>query len=892
MRLITFLPFAFLLVFLVIPGRGCADAFAWPVIEPQHRPGTYWHWMGSAVDEGNLTRELETYHEAGLGGVHIIPIYGARGYEERYVEYLSPRWMELLAHTVNEAKRLGMWVDMTTGTGWNFGGPGITGDLACGKVQLTVEQFHDFPQKLNSDWALIQALVAVDPKGQRVEVMDHIVPDGKLEWQPPTQDWNLYTVFQRPSNKEVERAAPGGVGVMLNPFYAPALQHYLKRFDEAFAKYSGPLPRAMYHDSYEYSNDWSPDFFAQFERRRGYRLQKYLPEFFAENGDDITARVKCDYRETVSDLMLENFIQPWTDWSHRHDFLTRNQSHGSPANLLDLYGTVDIPETEMFNKDRNPLVAKFASSAAHVMGRTKVAAEFGTWLKEHFNVRLADLKDLVDELFVSGVNHVLYHGTAYSPAEAPWPGWLFYASTQMNPRNAIWHDVRALNDYIARCQSVLQAGGPDNDILVYWPIHDMWHDAKGREHNLTVHHTEWLTEQPIGRIARQLREQGYTFDYISDRQLKQCKADDSGITTPGSIYKVLLIPVCEYIPHDTLEAIIGLAESGATILWQDHLPVDVPGLGNLDTRRIKFEKLLMYLKNNDHVRCSNDIPGLLQKSGIKPEHMVEIPGIFFTRRAHDEGRYYLIVNRGKDDFKGWLPLADDPESVLILDPLTGRDGAAEMRSLADGTTEMTMHIPSGQSLILKTFSERKVEGSAFPFMVEGDAPVTIEGPWTVTFIEGGPTLPDPMTMPQLVSWTKLGEQAAERFSGTARYTTTFDLPVNDAKTWRINLGQVAESARVRVNGKDFGILFMPSMYIDVPNNLLQPAGNILEVEVTNLSANRIRGLDQDGVNWRKFHDINFVNIEYKPFDASNWPIRSSGLLGPVTVTSLIPVVNQ
>ena len=102
----------------------------------------------------------------------------------------------------------------------------------------------------------------------------------------------------------------------------------------------------------------------------------------------------------------------------------------------------------------------------------------------------------------------------------------------------------------------------------------------------------------------------------------------------------------------------------------------------------------------------------------------------------------MIVNRGKDDFKGWLPLADDPESVLILDPLTGRDGAAEMRSLADGTTEMTMHIPSGQSLILKTFSERKVEGSAFPFMVEGDAPVTIEGPWTVTFIEGGPTLPD------------------------------------------------------------------------------------------------------------------------------------------------------
>lgn len=892
MRLITFLPFAFLFFFLVIPGRACADAFAWPMIESQHRPGTYWHWMGSAVDEANLTRELETYHEAGLGGVHIIPIYGAKGYEERYVEYLSPRWMELLAHTVSEAKRLGMWVDMTTGTGWNFGGPGITGDLACAKVQFDVDEFlgsDDFPKKLGIDWALIQALVAVDPKGQRMDIMDHIVPDGKLEWQPPTQDWNLYTVFQRPSNKEVERTAPGGVGVMLNPFYAPALQQYLKRFDEAFAKYSGSLPRAMYHDSYEYSNDWSPDFFAQFEQRRGYRLQEYLPEFFAKNGDDTVARVKCDYRETVSDLMLENFIQPWTEWSHRHGFLTRNQSHGSPANLLDLYGTVDIPETEMFNTDRNPLVAKFASSAAHVMGRQKVAAEFGTWLKEHFNVRLADLKDLVDELFVSGVNQVLYHATTYSPEEDPWPGWLFYASTQMNPRNAIWHDVRALNDYIARCQSVLQAGRPDNDILVYWPIHDMWHDAKGRERNLTIHHTEWLMEQPVGSVARQLWEQGFTFDYISDHQLQQCEMEEGRILTPGGAYKVLLVPECNHIPIHTLEKMIGLAESSATILCQKRLPVDVPGLGSLDARRAKREELLLRIKNTDHVLCSDDIPGLLKEVGISAEHIVKIPGLFFTRRAHDEGRYYFIANRGKDAFFGWLPLADNPQSVLILDPLTGKNGVAEIQSLADGTTEIGMYISQGQSFILKTFSERKIGGSNFTFMLEGNAAITIDGPWEVAFLEGGPTLPDPMTMPQLVSWTEQGGQNTQRFAGTARYTTTFDLPEQDAEVWRINLGQVAESARVRVNGKDFGILFTPPMCIDVPDDILQPDGNKLEVEVTNLSANRIRGLDQDGINWRKFHDINFVNIEYKPFDASKWPVRPSGLLGPVTLMTLVPV---
>ena len=82
--------------------------------------------------------------------------------------------------------------------------------------------------------------------------------------------------------------------------------------------------------------------------------------------------------------------------------------------------------------------------------------------------------------FVAGVNHVFYHGTCYSPDEASWPGWLFYASFEMNPRNSIWRDVPTLNAYVARCQSVLQSGRPDNDILLYWPIHDFWSLAESR----------------------------------------------------------------------------------------------------------------------------------------------------------------------------------------------------------------------------------------------------------------------------------------------------------------------------------------------------------------------------------------------------------------------------
>jgi len=874
---------------LLSSAAGGGEAGAWPEIGGEQRAGCYWHCMGSALDEKNITLQLEAYHAAGMGGVHMIPIYGAKGYEDRYVDYLSPEWMDLLAHVVREAERLGMWVDMTAGTGWNFGGPGITGDLACAKVEVKIDELRAggrLPRQLGVDWALIQALEAVGPGGQRVDVMGYVVPGGRLEWQPPAEGWKLYTVYQRPTNKEVERAAPGGVGVMLNPYYAPALQKYLERFDEAFARYDGPLPRAMYHDSYEYNNDWSPDLFEQFERRRGYRLQDHLPEFFAENGGDTVARVKCDYRETVSDLVLESLIQPWTDWAHGHGFLTRNQSHGSPGNLLDLYGTVDIPETEMFNKDRDPLVAKFASSAAHVMGRERVAAEFGTWLKDHFNVRLADLKDLVDELFVSGVNQVLYHGTTYSPAEDPWPGWLFYASTQMNPRNAIWHHVRGLNDYIGRCQSVLQAGTPGNDILVYWPVHDMWHDAEGRRHDLTVHHTDWLTEQPVGRVARELWERGYTFDYVSDRQLQLCDAAGGRIKTPGGEYGAVLVPSCEHMPPATFEKLIALTEAGGAVLWAGEFPSDVPGLGDLDARRARLKKLRARLGQDEGVLRGEDMPRLMKQAGIVPEPMANVPGIFFIRRDYGEGRYYFVANRGKDAFSGWLPLAGRPESVLVLDPMTGGSGVAKLRQAGEGITEVPLQIAPGQSFVLKTLAKATAEGDAWPVLTEDGAPVAVEGPWEITFTDGGPALPEPMKMARLVSWTEKGGKAAERFAGTAVYTTTFDLPERGAEIWRLDLGRVAESARVRVNGHDLGIVFMPPMRVDVPAEYVRPAGNELEVEVANLSANRIRGLDQDGVEWRKFYDINFVNIDYKPFDASKWPVRESGLLGPVTLQAL------
>jgi hypothetical protein len=94
---------------------------------------------------------------------------------------------------------------------------------------------------------------------------------------------------------------------------------------------------------------------------------------------------------------------------------------------------------------------------------------------------------------------------------------------------------------------------------------------------------------------------------------------------------------------------------------------------------------------------------------------------------------------------------------------------------------------------------------------------------------------------------------------------------------------------VRLNGRDLGTLITPPFRLDVEG--LRAAGNILEVEVTSTSANRIRDLDQRGVVWQKFHDINFVNLNYKPFNAADWPPADAGLLGPVTLIPLQSVAS-
>jgi hypothetical protein len=267
------------------------------------------------------------------------------------------------------------------------------------------------------------------------------------------------------------------------------------------------------------------------------------------------------------------------------------------------------------------------------------------------------------------------------------------------------------------------------------------------------------------------------------------------------------------------------------------------------------------------------------KVGVAREFMVD-NGIEFVRRRHSEGHHYFLVNLGSQDLEDWVCLGVQAQSVVMLDPLTGRRGLAAVRDTEKGAAEVYLQLEPGQSCLLRTFSKKKVEGPKWRYLKTKGEGYEIKGTWEVDFIEGGPNLPAGFKTDELASWTQFGDDQAKRFAGTALYKITFYNPGDDAGEWVLDLGRVCESARVRINGKYVGTLWSIPFKLSV-GEFLGPGKNVLEVEVTNLSANRIADLDRRKVNWKKFYEINFVNIKYRKFDASGWPLMDSGLLGPV-----------
>ncbi len=855
---------------------GETAAQTWPVPAPEAKPGTRWWWLGSAVSESDLRWNLKEYSKAGIGAVEITPIYGVQGNEKNDLNFLSTPWMNALKFVESEGASDSILVDMNCGTGWPFGGPYVSVSDAAAKLVLTdikttgqeLRKGVDVSVKdaKEKPFAKLSRVMAYADDGTVTDLTAMADSTGKVVWKkaPKKQGFRLMTIYCSRTRQKVKRAAPGGEGYVLDHFDRNAVGRYLANFDKAFKNCGVAYPHTFFNDSYEvYGANWTPTLLEEFAKRRGYKLEEHLPELLGDTDDG--NKVLSDYRETLGEMLLENFTEQWTAWAHSHGAKTRNQAHGSPANLIDIYSAVDIPEIEGFGlsefgikglrrdtgytrkNDSDVSMLKYASSAAHINGRTLASSETFTWLTEHFRTSFSQCKPDLDLMFSCGVNNIYFHGTAYSPKNDPWPGWKFYASVDMSPTNSIWRDAPYFMKYIERCQSFLQMGQPDNDFLVFLPVRDMWRQRYGKgEKSLLMQfdiHSMKKKAPEFIKDVMDIDRAGFDCDYISEKYLLATTFVNGKLQTAGGTrYSALIIPGSGLMTDAAKSHIKALKAQGAKVI---------------------------YGTNADELN-----------QAANPEAMRMGHGLRVLRRKNDTGYHYFIANLSPNDIDLRLPLAVEAKDARWFNPLNGEIYKADLNG-----NGLAVALRSGESMILQTYnSQLASEGVARKQPAEVEK--QLDGKWTLDFVESAPKVSATFALDSLQTWETLADDSAKITMGTGAYTTMVNLTKAEAAAeWRIDLGDVRESARVYVNGKLIGCAWSVPYVLDC-GKAFKPGKNTVRIEVTNLPANRIASLDRQGVKWRKFKEINFANISYKKSDFSDWKPVKSGLNSSVKLVQV------
>jgi hypothetical protein len=546
-----------------------------------------------------------------------------------------------------------------------------------------------------------------------------------------------------------------------------------------------------------------------------------------------------------------------------------------------------------------------------------------TWLTEHFRTSLSQIKPELDQMFLNGINRVFYHGSPYTPKEAAWPGWLFYASIQVNPNNTIFRDMRGLNDYATRIQSFLQSGKPDNEVLVYLPIYDIWQNF--RKSNYVTFDIHKLSEKlpTFQKTIFQIRNLGYDLDYISDRQLLQSQVSGNKIQTLGGRYKIIIVPDCKVIPVETMQKLLQLTKEGATVAFLNRLPDDVPGYRNRIERKEQMLNALaqyqLFPRLSDYsgkpfekgwVMYGSNLEDMLAYAPgrCKSEPLAKALGASYIRRNLEDGTVYFIAQLTNREIDQWVGLATPAKSVMLFNPLDGSKGKARLRTIS-GQTQVYLQLKPGQSILLRTYTNEEVSEPEYPVYESSKvdllalsksepvktqrsdkkkAPILfLNGAWTFRFTQGVPSIPGTFAMKGVpVSWTSLPADSASVYMGTGRYSLQFKMPNRIADDWMLDFGTVNESARILVNGQPAGLCWSVPFTLNVGKWLKPGKVNTIDIDVTNLPANRIADYDRRGIKWRIFKEINFVDVLYKNTTYGEWPVMPSGL---TQVPRLVPM---
>jgi hypothetical protein len=383
------------------------------------------------------------------------------------------------------------------------------------------------------------------------------------------------------------------------------------------------------------------------------------------------------------------------------------------------------------------------------------------------------------------------------------------------------------------------------------------------------HYDKWFSSNSFGKTANELWKNGYSFDYISDRQISDIATDrlNNVFLSPTSKYQVIVVPAIDFIPKETLDKLNQLAERGVKVIFSEKNPKNYSGL--LATRSSLKPSL------SDEIVVSNEILETLNSFQV-PKEIFNENELQFIRKKNKDGTLYFVANLSSKAFADTIRLSSDYSYLTIYNPLTNTTEYIESKDL------FKFKILPGETYFIQTLKKRPEVDAQY--LIEPYDTLYLNQEWKVSFEKGEEQgIQDQYSIDTLTSWTTWGDENLVSYMGKAKYVYTFknmEEELSSTQKYTLEFDRIRESAEILINGKSYGTIWSFPAQLDLPAGIFQES-NRIEIIVQNLSSNYMTVYDKKHPDWKKFYDINFVDITYTPFEASKWPIEPSGLIGGV-----------
>ena len=877
-----------------------------------------WWWFGPAATKPEITRELEQMKAAGIGGAEIANLYPlalddpSTGFYN--TPFLSPEHLQALRFAGEEARRLGLRLDVTLGTGWPFGGPHIPVTEAAGKLRIEAIEVPagatSVAQPFVDSGETLLASFLVSGTGNVAEFAAGRVvappAEGRFQLEASPGARTLMCFLSSRTGMMVKRPAAGANGFVLDHYDRVATAQHLRAVGDALLSAFGENPPyAVFSDSLEdYASDWTPKLLEEFQRRRGYDLTPHLMALVKDIGPD-TSAIRHDWGRTLTELADDNFLTPMQAWATAHHTRLRSQTYGFPPVTLASNRIADLPEGEgkaTFLMWREFSDTRWAASAGHLYHRPVISSETWTWLHSPaFRATPLDMKVEADLHFLQGINQLVGHGWPYSPELAGEPGWRMYAAAALNAHNPWFGVMPDLTRYLQRVSFALRQGQPANDVALLLPNDDVWATFKAGVQqrasptsaagfdesgsNVTV--DEQMGKTLGDKVIAQVLDAGFNLDFI----------DADVIDSIGIPYRVLVLPNVDRLPVATYEKVLAFARKGGAVIATRHLPGTAPGFVDHDKDSARIKDLSQALFHGDittaHLVEDESSLGAVLARLAKPDMTISphTPEIGFIHRKLANGELYFLANTSNEARHVKAQFRDTSRHAEVWDAMTG-----EITGLAD-PKNIDLNLDAYESRLI-FFSDQAMTGKPPSPPREtplADLSTDLSNGWKVTFDRTGATT----QMDRLASWSEDAKTAF--YSGTATYEKSFDLLQKNLSAGRklwLDFGNatktplpspagahnvrayldspVREAAQVFVNGKLAGAVWHPPYRVDV-TAFAHDGKNELKVVVGNTAINELAGqtLPDYRLLWDRY------GMLFVPQDMQNLKPLPSGILGTV-----------